>query len=102
MKTVFTFVAAIVVLSACTPEMQQRLEDDKKPRIVSLNDHSVTVSQYGNSMTNRKPLPDTISLAEKTCASMNKKAVYASFTDPDKDSYLDPEFMRNHQLFICS
>ena len=101
---IFASLLAIgVVVSGCTmEEYQQQFAEDTKPRVFNVTPVSVTISQYGNAMTNRAPLPASIALANETCINMGfSSASHASFTDPDKASSFDPEFMRNHQLFLC-
>ena len=97
-------IAICVILAGCTEDMAQRMEEDNKPRVIALNQSSVKISQYGNAMVNRDPLPATIALAKETCGSMGKNAQFSSTTIPDDNgmSIFDPEYMRNHQFFICS
>lgn len=93
---------SVLALVGCTPDYQEKMADDRKPRVISATPVSVTISQYGNSLINRAPLAETIDLAQKTCKGLGKQsAVYSSVTDPDKSSAFDPEYMRNHQFFLC-
>lgn len=102
MRLIGVGVVSSLLLAGCTPEMEARMAEDRKPRVIAATPVSVTVSQYGNSMVNTRPEALTTHLAAKTCESMGKsKAVHSSFTDPDRDNMFDPEYMRNHQFFLC-
>lgn len=102
MKKFLVLGSVALVAAGCTPEMEASLAEERKPRVIAATPVSVTVSQYGNSMVNTRPEAATVFLAAKTCESMGKsKAVHSSFTDPDKGNMFDPEYMRNHQFFLC-
>jgi hypothetical protein len=106
MKVIFFSAIAMLFLAGCvtplSPEHKRRMAESNKPRVISINEFSVTVSQYGNSMLGKRPSAETVALANQSCKSVGKKqASWASFSDPDKASAFDPEFMRNHHLFMC-
>mgnify|MGYP003565725512 CR=1 FL=1 len=100
----YVAITVCVALAGCSEEMAQRMEEENKPRVIALNQSSVKISQHGNALVNRDPLPETVALAEETCGSMGKTARFSSTTIPDDSgkSMFDPEYMRNHQFFICS
>lgn len=102
MRLIGLGVVAAVLMAGCTPEIEAELAEERKPRVIAATPVSVTVSQYGNSMVNTKPEAATTVLATQTCKSLGKSnAVYSSFTDPDEDNMFNPEYMRNHQFFLC-
>ena len=96
-------VCTFLVLSGCSPEMAENMKEQNKPRVVAITAFSVTVSQYGNALVSSKPSSETIALANESCITAGKKrATWASYSVPNNQGMFDPEYMRNHQLFMCS
>lgn len=93
---------AIFMIAGCTPEMDAAIAEDYKPRVIAATAVSVTVSQHGGSWGTTAPTPATIALATQTCTGLGKKnAVHSSFTHSDEENFLDPEYYRTHQFFLC-